>query len=125
MQPAERRVSNLIPFVNVADVVRSIDFYRHLGFVVTSEFAPGDEVIWAALESEHAELMLNHSHDPIDASVLFYLYSDDLHALREQLIAAGVDAGDIHDGRPGPREEMKLVDPDGYVLMVAQIEDDA
>lgn len=124
MQPPERRVRNLIPFVNVADVVRSIDFYRHLGFIVTSEFAPGDEVIWAALESEHAELMLNHSHDPIDASVLFYLYSDDLQALREQLIAAGVEAGEIRDGRPGPREEMKLVDPDGYVVMVAQIEPD-
>ena len=124
MQPPEQRVRNLIPFVNVADVARSIDFYRHLGFVVTSEFAPGDEVIWAALESEHAELMLNHSHDPIDASVLFYLYADDLQALREQLVAAGVEVGEIEDGRPGPREEMRLVDPDGYVLMVAQIEPD-
>ena len=124
MHPPGQRVRNLIPYVNVADVARSIDFYRHLGFVVTSEFAPGDEVIWAALESEHAELMLNHSHDPIDASVLFYLYSDDLAALREQLVAAGVAVGEIEDGRPGPREEMKLVDPDGYVLMVAQIEPD-
>lgn len=124
MQPPAQRVRNLIPFVNVADVARSIDFYRHLGFVVTSEFAPGDEMIWAALESEHAELMLNHSHDPIDASVLFYLYSDDLQALREQLVAAGVEAGEIEDGRPGPREELKLVDPDGYVVMVAQIEPD-
>ena len=125
MQPPNQRVRNLIPFVNVADVARSIDFYRHLGFVVTSEFAPADEVIWAALESEHAELMLNHSHDPIDASVLFYLYSDDLQSLRAQLIAAGVDAGEIRDGRPGPHEEMKLVDPDGYVVMVAQIEPDS
>ena len=49
----------------------------------------------------------------------------DLQALREQLIAAGVDAGEIRDGRPGPREEMKLVDPDGYVVMVAQIEPDS
>lgn len=125
MQPPAQRVSNLIPFVNVADVARSINFYRHLGFVVTSEFSPGDELIWAALRSEQAELMLNHSHDPIDASVVFYLYADDLHALREQLITAGIDAGEIVDGRPGPREEMKLVDPDGYVVMVAQIDDDA
>lgn len=124
MQPPAQRVRTLIPFVNVADVERSIGFYRHLGFVVTSEFAPGDEVIWAALESERAALMLNHSHDPIDASVLFYLYSDDLHALREQLVAAGIDAGEIVDGRPGPSEEMRLVDPDGYVVMVAQIDDD-
>ena len=33
-----------------------------------------------------------------------------------------VDAGEIHNGRPGPRLEMRLDDPDGYVLMVAQIE---
>ncbi|MBV8528273.1 MAG: hypothetical protein JOZ75_08170 [Candidatus Dormibacteraeota bacterium] len=125
MQPPAQRVRNLVPFVNVADVARSIDFYAHLGFVVTSEFAPHDELIWAALQSEDAELMLNHSHDPIDASVLFYLYSDDLPALREQLIGAGIDAGDIVDGQPGPREEMKLVDPDGYVVMVAQIEENS
>lgn len=124
MRPPAQRVRDLIPFVNVADVARSIDFYRHLGFVVTSEFSPGDELIWAALQSEQAELMLNHSHDPIGTSVLFYLYSDDLHGLRHQLITAGIDAGEIVDGRPGPREEMKLVDPDGYVVMVAQIDDD-
>jgi catechol 2,3-dioxygenase-like lactoylglutathione lyase family enzyme/ketosteroid isomerase-like protein len=122
-EPAPQRVSNLIPFVNVADVARSAAFYRHLGFVVTSEFVPHGELIWAALESEQAELMLNHTHDRIGSDgVLFFLYSNDLHALREQLIAAGVDAGEIVDGRPGPREQLELVDPDGYVLMVAQIE---
>lgn len=121
--PPDQRVQNLIPFVNVADVQRSIDFYRHLGFVVGSEYAPRDEVIWAALASERAELMLNHSHEQIGGGgVLFYLYSDDLSALREQLIAAGIDAGEIVDGRPGPREQMELVDPDGHVLMVAQID---
>jgi hypothetical protein len=30
-------------------------------------------------------------------------------------------AGDMGDGRPGPNAEMHLTDPDGYVLMVAQI----
>lgn len=124
-EPSPQRVSSLIPFVNVADVARSVAFYRHLGFVVTSEYTPGNEVIWAALESEQAELMLNHAHEPIGTGrVLFYLYSSDLHALRAQLIAAGIDAGEIADGRPGPREEMELADPDGHVLMVAQIDGD-
>jgi hypothetical protein len=65
--------------------------------------------------------------DPIDQAdqgVLFYLYSDDLAALREQLFAGGVDAGEIEDGTPGPKEQMRVTDPDGYVLMVAQIERD-
>jgi ketosteroid isomerase-like protein len=30
--------------------------------------------------------------------------------------------GEITDGRPGPSAEMRLEDPDGYVLIVAQLE---
>ncbi len=63
--------------------------------------------------------------EPIDQrgqGVLFYLYSRDLAALREQLLADGIDAGEIVDGTPGPRQELQLADPDGYVLMVAEIE---
>ena len=54
--------------------------------------------------------------------MLFYLYSDDLAALREQLLANGIHVGEIEDGTPGPSQEMRLSDPDGYVLMVAQLE---
>jgi hypothetical protein len=53
---------------------------------------------------------------------LFYLYAADLYALRERLVAAGVAAGEIADGSPGPRTEMRVEDPDGYVLMIAQVE---
>ena len=55
------------------------------------------------------------------SGVLFYLFARDLFALRERLIAAGVKAGEIVDGRPGPAVEMRVVDPDGYVLMIAQV----
>jgi hypothetical protein len=51
---------------------------------------------------------------------LFYLYSPDLAALRDQLLEAGIKAGPIEDGTPGPKQQIKLTDPDGYVLMVAQ-----
>lgn len=60
--------------------------------------------------------------DQAGQGVSFYLYARDLAALREQLLAEGIDAGEIVDGTPGPRQEMKLTDPDGYALMVAQIE---
>jgi hypothetical protein len=52
----------------------------------------------------------------------FYLYSDDLDALRGHLLANGVEAGAIVDGTPGPRREMTVIDPDGYCLMVAEID---
>jgi catechol 2,3-dioxygenase-like lactoylglutathione lyase family enzyme len=123
----EHRVNRLVPFVHVDDVERSTAFYRHLGFIVTSVYKYHGRPVWAALQSEAAELMITldgEAIDPAGQGVLFYLYSPDLGALRSQLLANGVDAGDIQDGTPGPREELKITDPDGYVLMVAQIEPD-
>jgi len=79
---------------------------------------------WAELRSDGAELMAatGDAVDQAGQGVLFDLYSCDLAALRGQLVAAGIDAGEIEDGTPGPREEMELRDPDGYVLKIAQIE---
>ncbi|HEX4837145.1 MAG TPA: VOC family protein [Solirubrobacteraceae bacterium] len=126
-EPPKQRVNRLVPFVKVTDVERSVGFYHHLGFTVQSVFKYRDRMSWAALESDGAELMLESTTDLIDherQGVLFYLYSSDLSALREQLLAAGIEAGAIEDGSPGPRHEMRITDPDGYVLMVAQIEAD-
>jgi catechol 2,3-dioxygenase-like lactoylglutathione lyase family enzyme len=124
-EPPEQRVNGLVPFVKVTDVERSVGFYSHLGFTVQSVFKYRDRLSWAALESEGAEVMFLGTSEPIDQDrqgVLFYLYSHDLAALRDQLLTAGIKAGEIEDGSPGPRQEMRVTDPDGYVLMVAQIE---
>jgi hypothetical protein len=123
--PAEHRVNRLVPFVHVDDVQRSIVFYHHLGFIVTSVYKYRGRPVWAELQSEAAELMVTtdgEAIDPAGQGVLFYLYSSDLAALRAQLLANRVDAGEIGDGTPAPRQQMKVSDPDGYVLMVAQIE---
>jgi hypothetical protein len=71
--------------------------------------------------------MLQQSDEPVRTNspgVLFYMFSRDLWGLRDRLIAAGINAGEIRDGPPGPSAEMHLADPDGYVVMVAQIEED-
>jgi hypothetical protein len=123
--PPPVRVDRLIPFVHVADVPRSVAFYRHLGFAVKSVYEPHGRLVWAALESAEAELMVALAGEPVDPrtqAVLFYLYARDLAGLRAQLLAAGIEPGEIEDGRPGPSQEMRVIDPDGYVLMVAQIE---
>jgi hypothetical protein len=123
-EPPEERVNRLVPFVNVAEVERSVAFYHHLGFITKSVYEYRGLLAWAALESEDAEIMFQRS-DPVEPDgqgVLFYLYSHDLVALRAQLVAVGVEAGEIEDGTPGPRQEMRVVDPDGYVLMLAQID---
>jgi hypothetical protein len=123
--PPEQRVNRLVPFVHVEDVERSIAFYYRLGFIVESVYKYRGRPVWAALGSEGAELMVSTDGDSIDPAgqgVLFYLYSTDLAALRDQLLADGIDVGEIADGTPAPRQQMRLTDPDGYVLMVAQVE---
>jgi len=115
----------LTPFVHVEDVARSIAFYHHLGLTLASVYKYRGTPVWASLVSGQAELMVSTDGDPIDPAgqgILFYLYSDDLRALREQLLTAGIAAGEIEDGTPGPEQQMHLTDPDGYVLMVAQTE---
>ncbi len=124
-EPPAQRVTGLVPFVRVKDVERSVAFYHHLGFIPQSVYSYRDHLAWASLESEGAEIMFEGGADPVDPDrdgVLFYLYSNDLAALREQLLAAGIEAGEVEDGSPGPREEMRVVDPDGFVLMIAQNE---
>jgi hypothetical protein len=123
--PPDQRVKGIVPFVHVEDVERSIGFYYHLGFLVASVYTYRGTPVWALLRSEGAELMVTTDGDPIDPAgqgVLFYLYSENLPALREQLLGEGIEVGEIVDGTPGPRQEMRLIDPDGYVLMVAQLE---
>jgi hypothetical protein len=94
--PPEQRVNGLIPFVHVRDVARSIAFYHHLGFVVTSVYKYRGDPAWAELRSQDALLMVS-TGTPIDQAnqgILFYLYSDNLAALREQLLAVGIGVGD-------------------------------
>ena len=126
-QPGWDRVSDLVPFAHAADIDASVAFYERLGFEVRDTFRTGARLNWAFLQSGHARLMLEHAGAPIVArehAVLFYLYSRDLFGLRERLLQAGTDVGEIRDGTPGPRLEMRLEDPDGYVLMIAQIDDE-
>jgi ketosteroid isomerase-like protein len=116
-------VDGLIPFVHVADVNRSVRFYELLGFAVEDTYRPGEELDWAYLSHADARIMLARAGEPVrarDQAVLFYLYTPDLPGLQQHLRAHGHRAGAIRDGSPGPAAEMRVTDPDGYVLMIAQ-----
>src|SRR3954449_7018195 len=113
------RVRNLIPFVHVSDVARSIAFYELLGFELKDTYEDDGRLDWAALDSRDAQLMLaraSHAIERDKQAVLFYLYADDLETLREHLLAAGLAVGEIRDGSPGPAREMGIADPDGWCL---------
>jgi hypothetical protein len=57
---------------------------------------------------------------PEQQAVLFYMFTPDLAALREQLEDAGVPVGEIGSPDYMPGGEMRLEDPDRYVLLIAQ-----
>lgn len=120
------RTRSLVAFAHVADVGRSIAFYADLGFTVLNTVVPPGQAapVWAWLESEKASLMVGLASGPVDASqqaVLFYLYFDDITATRAALVELGHTPGEIAYPFYMPGGECRLEDPDGYVLMLAQI----
>ena len=123
---ADGRVTGLVPFVQVADVAASATFYGLLGFAVDGRHHLRSGVLdWAGLAAGDARLMLARAAEPVvpeEQAVLFYLYSADLAGLRDRLVTAGVQVGEILDGSPGPSAEMRVTDPDGYALMIAQLD---
>jgi hypothetical protein len=117
-------VTGLIPMAHAADVQRSVDFYKLLGMDVRGSLRnPTGYLQWVHLACEQADLMLAHASGPIEASqqaVLFYLYSPDLIALRDHLLASGVRVSAITYPDYMPKGEIRLEDPDGYVLLIGQ-----
>lgn len=118
---------SLVAFAHVADVERSIGFYSGLGFKVANSVVPEGQStpVWAWLESEKANLMVGLASGPVDASqqaILFYLYYDDIRQTRSALLELGYTCGGIKYPFYMPGGEFRLEDPDGYVLMLAQIQ---
>lgn len=107
----------------VGDVLRSVSFYAHLGFTVANSFTPpgADVPSWAWLTSGWAHLMISRAAEPIVAhpeAVVFYLYVDEVAAVRDELVAAGLNPGPITTPFYAPEGEFRLTDPDGYCVMV-------
>jgi predicted enzyme related to lactoylglutathione lyase len=120
------RTRSLVAFAHVADVERSIAFYADLGFTVQNTVVPSGKTApsWARLESEKATLMIGTASGSIDhtqQAILFYLYFDNIKEARAALVARGRRPSEITYPFYMPGGECRLEDPDGYVLMLAQI----
>ncbi len=135
-------VSRTVAYVHVSDVDASLAFYSLLGYV--PEKTLKDEhgrAFWSLVRSGTAEIMFARASGAIDAgqqAVLFYMYSADVAGLRSHLLAGGLHDGGIYRGMAGPnggrREvfeiarpdympagEMRIADPDGYIILVGQL----
>jgi catechol 2,3-dioxygenase-like lactoylglutathione lyase family enzyme len=118
------KVTDLIPMAHVADVQRSIDFYRLLGMEVRGNLrSSSGKLQWVHLGCDHAEVMFSRASEPVIASqqaVLFYLYSPQLVPLREHLLSHGVTVSEVTYPSYMPKGEIRVEDPDGYVLLIGQ-----
>ena len=140
-------VHRCVAMVHVENVDASAEFYRLLGFKIESRYTLSDGTSnFVGLKSSQAELFLARSSGPIVPSqqaVLFYMYTSNVQAMREQLIAQGIADGGIPPGarKPGqedlvlercavfsishpfymPHGELRIHDLDGYVLLVGQL----
>jgi hypothetical protein len=109
---------------HVADVARSVDFYRLLGFEARNILSePGGQAYFAWIDNGCAHLMLARASGPVNApeqAILFYLYSSNIAAYRADLEARGVKIGPVSYPFYMPEGEFRIEDPDGYVLLVGQ-----
>jgi len=126
---------------HVGDVERSIRFYKLLGFEAKNRMGDAGRTTWAWLDSGEASLMLTTADAPVvpqQQAILFYLYCDDVEALRASLLAGGVADGGTYCGQPPPaggppvvydvtrpfympNGEIRVADPDGYCLLIGQV----
>jgi len=117
-------INNLVAMAHVADVQRSADFYSQMGFRIVSTFKNDKGILcWVDLRSGDAALMLAKADAPVIAgqqAVLFYLYTDDVIALRELLLGSGVAVSGISYPFYMEKGEIRVADPDGYVLLIGQ-----
>ena|ERR1700691_1978901 len=123
-KPADAWVTGLIPMAFVADVQRSVDFYRLLGMEVRGSVKTGTgDLQWAHVACAQANLMFARATEPVlpsQQAVLFYLYSPNVVTLREHLTAEGVHVSSITYPDYMPKGEVRVEDPDGYTLLIGQ-----
>jgi predicted lactoylglutathione lyase len=120
---ASSPLRGLVPIAHVADVARSIEFYRLLGFEARNSLNEHDQLVWAWLQNGKAHLMLSRSARTMNSGeqyVLFYLYGADVAAYRDELAARGIKVGPITHPFYMPEGEFRIDDPDGYCLLVGQ-----
>ena len=118
------KVTGLIPMAHVAGIERAVGFYQKLGMEIRGSLRnPSGTLQWVHLNCGQADLMLTRASEaviPSQQAVLFYLYSPDLIALRGHLLASGVKVSPITYPEYMPKGEIRVEDPDGYVLLIGQ-----
>jgi len=115
---------SVVALLAVSEVQRSIDFYAKLGFELGKEPMKNNAGVATFGWMHHgqaAQMMLSRTGrtlNPGNQDVMFYLYVTDMPAYREQLIARGVEVGEVKYPFWSPGGEFRVDDPDGWTWQV-------
>ena len=124
------RLEGAKTLLEVFDTPTSLRFYRDLlGFEVVMASGEGDDVGWAWLRRDDAEIMLNSAYETNDerpsepdparvaahADTTLFIGCRDLDAVYEHLVERGVEL-DVPVVRDYGMRQLLLSDPDGYGL---------
>ena len=122
------RAAYSTPMLHVADLPRSIAFYEKLGFELVDFEGERATPYWARMHVEGGAIMfLAAEEGETIHPIMLYLYTPDLPALREHLVASGLNVPDIKRPPYMPSGELALRDPDGNYVLVghwSKAEDD-
>ena len=115
------------PMLRVAEVERSIRFYRLLGFeLIDVEGEDGCPLGWARMATDDGSAVMFlraeewHTVKPELQGIMLVLYTAELPSLREQLVAAGEKPTPIERPPWMPSGHILLHDPDGYSIGLNQ-----
>ena len=109
------------PIIEVADVRRSLDFYRALlGFRVTFAYPSEEDPAFTLMELDGGgKLAIGGPKDPVETgSTAIWLYTDDVDAAFAQLRDAGVSVISEPADQPWGERVASLSDPDGYTVHI-------
>ena len=124
-------LKKLTPNIMVEDVSRTIRFYQEvLGFQVLTTVPDEGVLDWAMLKRDDVELMVQSRvslgseiasmlDKPISASLTFYITTEDVKGLREQLEGMAIIVQEMHTTFYNTNE-FAIEDVNGYVWTFAE-----
>ncbi|HZR03937.1 MAG TPA: VOC family protein [Burkholderiales bacterium] len=125
-------VTKLLPSIGVADIKRSLDFYRAIfGFEMVDSYEQDGRMIWCWVRAGKAEMMLQQLagdeqirlNPAIGQSWCIYVRVDDVDATHSRLRERGFPVSDLSETDYGTREFF-VEDLDGYELWVSKVLED-
>jgi len=95
----------------VRDFAPAIEFYERLGLRLATDL---DHIV--SLEMRGGTHLVLNLGEPAGGEAPFDLMVDDVSALRDELVAGGLDVGPVE--RSGNHERLVVEDPDGYRVRI-------